>query len=310
MNWRFWKREDRTSNDYTSLLTQLVEAGASTGVAGVTSTAAVESAAGALSRAFAAATVEGPQWAKRAINPRTLAQIGRDLVMVGQSTHVIEVDGQGEVILLPAINTAFQSGGPDPRTWAALCTLAGPAQTISKMVPWYQMVWLPWGTVPSRPYAGVGPTSFASITAKLLAETERSLRDEAGGPITQILPGPRYDAMDPNADPDEDTVDPLARLRSDIKAVRGRALLTETTSAGWGEGKASAPGADWKQNRLGPMPPESMVQLRSQAFDAVLASCGVPPSLFTDADGTSQREGLRRWHMNVVVPIARCLEQD
>ena len=116
--------------------------------------------------------------------------------------------------------------------------------------------------------------------------------------------------MDPNADPDEDTVDPLARLRSDIKAVRGRALLTETTSAGWGEGKASAPGADWKQNRLGPMPPESMVQLRSQAFDAVLASCGVPPSLFTDADGTSQREGLRRWHMNVVVPIARCLEQD
>ena len=172
------------------------------------------------------------------------------------------------------------------------------------------LIWLTWGTSPQRPFAGVGPTTFASITAKLLAETERSLRDESGGPLAQILPIPRNDVMDPKADPDEDTTDPLAGLRSDIKSARGRALLTETLAAGWGEGRASAPLADWKAHRLGPAPPETMVQLRRQSFDAVLASCGVSPSLFSDAAGTGQREALRRWHMNVCLPLAKILEQE
>ena len=134
--------------------------------------------------------------------------------------------------------------------------------------------------------------------------------DESGGPLAQILPIPRNDVTDPDADPDEDTADPLAGLRSDIKKARGRALLTETVAAGWGEGKASAPQADWTARRLGPAPPEAMVQLRRQSFDAVLSSCGVPPSMFTDGAGTGQREALRRWHMNVCLPLAKILEQE
>ena len=311
MNWRFWRREpEKRAADYTSLLTQLYEAAAHTGIADANSTAAVEAAAGALSRAFSSATVEGPQWAKRAVNARTLGQIGRDLVLTGASTHVIEVSGQGEVLLLPATNISFQSGGPDPASWVAFVTINGPSESITRSVPFNGLIWLTWGTSPQRPFAGVGPTSFASITAKLLAETERSLRDESGGPLAQILPIPRNDVTDPDADPDEDTADPLAGLRSDIKKARGRALLTETVAAGWGEGKASAPQADWTARRLGPAPPEAMVQLRRQSFDAVLSSCGVPPSMFTDGAGTGQREALRRWHMNVCLPLAKILEQE
>ena len=311
MKWRFWRSKPETrERDYTSLLTSLYEAAAHTGVADVTSTAAVEAAAGFLSRALASGEIQGPEWAKRAINARTLGQIGRDLVLNGSSTHVIEVDNRGRVILLPATNIAFQSGGPDPRTWSAFVTMNGPGESVSRLIPWDGLIWVPWGTSPQRPYSGVGPTSWASITSKLLAETERSLRDESGGPIAQILPVPRYDEPDPDTDPDEDATDPAAGLRSDIKKARGRALLTETTGAGWGEGKASAPQSDWKAHRLGPMPPESMIALRRQTFDSVLASCGTPPPLFTDSDGTSQREALRRWHMNLVLPCARILEQE
>ena len=50
--------------------------------------------------------------------------------------------------------------------------------------------------------------------------------------------------------------------------------------------------------------------IRKDAFEAVLAACGVPPALFTDADGTSQREAARRWHLNLVLPLARMVEHE
>ena len=37
---------------------------------------------------------------------------------------------------------------------------------------------------------------------------------------------------------------------------------------------------------------------------------GTPPSLFTDADGTAQREAVRRWPLNLVIPVARILETE
>lgn len=51
-----------------------------------------------------------------------------------------------------------------------------------------------------------------------------------------------------------------------------------------------------------------MVRVRSDAFEAVLAATGTPPSLFLDSDGTSQREAIRRWHQNTVLPLARLLQ--
>ena len=77
-----------------------------------------------------------------------------------------------------------------------------------------------------------------------------------------------------------------------------------------GEGKASAPQRDWQASRLGPMPPESMATIRKDAFEAVLAACRTPPSLFVDSDGTSQHEAVRRWHLGAVLPLAKLLEHE
>ena len=53
-----------------------------------------------------------------------------------------------------------------------------------------------------------------------------------------------------------------------------------------------------------------MVKAADGAFNRVLAACGVPPAMFIDADGTSQREALRRWHLNTVMPLARQVEYE
>ena len=87
-------------------------------------------------------------------------------------------------------------------------------------------------------------------------------------------------------------------------------MLIETTSAGWGDGASGAPRKDWLVNRLGPHPPEAMEKIRAGVFNSVLAACGTPPSMFISDDGTAQREAVRRWHMNLVIPMAKILEHE
>ena len=104
--------------------------------------------------------------------------------------------------------------------------------------------------------------------------------------------------------------DQLRELKADLRTARGAALLVETVAAAWDEGRMAAPQRDWQASRLGPMPPESMATVRKDAFEAVLAACGCPPSRFMDAGGTAQREALRRWHLGTVMPLARLLETE
>ena len=56
---------------------------------------------------------------------------------------------------------------------------------------------------------------------------------------------------------DGSTDDPNAQLKLDLAAGRGRTLLVETTSAGHGEGRMSAPQQDWVSSRFGADPPRS-----------------------------------------------------
>ena len=64
---------------------------------------------------------------------------------------------------------------------------------------------------------------------------------------------------------DGSTDDPNAQLKLDLAAGRGRTLLVETTSAGHGEGRMSAPQQDWVSSRFGADPPLSLGSLRGDA---------------------------------------------
>ena len=304
-----WPFSRRTENreavgGYTEIISRLIEAQASGSTQQASATAAVEAAAGALSRAFMAATVEGPADVVEAVSPRTLGQIGRDLIRVGESLHVVRYMG-GRLRLIPC-STWYFEGDADPSTWLATCTAYGPSGSSTWRVPMDSVVFVAWGSPTSRPYHGLSPANWSADTSRLMANTERALADEAGGPVAQLLPVP----VDGGDGADEGS-DALSGLKRDIADARGRPLLVETTSGGWGEGAVNAPRADWKQARLGPQPPDAMIKLAAAAFSRVLAAAGVPPSLFVDdADGTAQREGLRRYHMGVVVPMARLLEAE
>ena len=303
MRWPWSKREHRDSGgDFSDAVVRLIEAQAAGTAADASSTAAVEAAAGALSRAMSSAEVVGEPWVRETVTPAFLGQVGRDLIRSGDSMHVIRMSVDGMVRLIPASSWHWE-GTHDPTTWTVRATAYGPSTSTTWNLPASGVVFVRWGSTPGQPYVGTGPLSWAHTTARLQSEAERSLADEAGGPLAQLLAIPQ----DGGDDTDDD---PLKMLKADIAGARGKALLIETSAAGWGEGRTAAPRQDWKQSRLGPMPPESMTKLRKDSFEAILSATGTPPSLFTDADGTAQRESLRRWHLNLVLPMARLVEHE
>ena len=302
MRWPWSKPERREAvGGYTEIISRLIESQAAGTTQQASATAATEAVAGLLSRSFASATVDAPDDIAEAVSPRCLAQIGRDLIRVGESLHVLRYMN-GRLLLIPA-STWYWEGGADPATWLCTATAYGPSGSSTWRVPMDSVVFVTWGSPTARPYHGLSPSSWSADTSRLMANTERSLADEAGGPVAQLLPVPQ----DGGDDGDDD---PLAMLRKDIRDAKGKALLVETVNAGWGEGKSAAPQADWKQSRLGPMPTDAMVALASGAFARVLAASGCSPALFDDSDGTSKREALRQWHMGVVRPLARQLEHE
>ena len=80
---------------------------------------------------------------------------------------------------------------------------------------------------PERPWEGVSPLGWAVATGTLAANLEHRLGEEAGGSVGHVVPIPQDGG-------DGEGTDPLAKLKTDIRAAKGRTFLAETTAAGWG----------------------------------------------------------------------------
>ena len=162
MRWPWQRREIRSAGGgYTDAVVAAIEAQASAEVADVSSTSAIEAAAGALSRAFASAGVEGPGWVRDAASPPWLAQVGRSLVREGASLLVVGMRG-GTVTLTPAASYNFEkAGGNDEHeeNWYCRATTYGPGSSTTRLLRRDRLVFVRWGTSPGTRYRGQGPTS-------------------------------------------------------------------------------------------------------------------------------------------------------
>ncbi len=121
-----------------------------------------------------------------------------------------------------------------------------------------------------------------------------------------VIPLPA-DAGGESDNPD-DAADPFAGLKAQIRDLRGRTGLVETTSSGFAEGRAAAPAQDWKPRRIGADPPEVLATLRDAVESTVLGCCGVPPDLARPGGRT--RESYRQWAASSVEPLARLVAAE
>ena len=266
-----------------------------------TAIAALEVAAGLYARSFAAATIE-PEGLADTVTADVRASIARELIRRGESVHLIEVD-RGAVRLTP-VGSWDIAGPADPSAWWYRADTFGPSGNLSRRVPGSAVVHCRYAHDPATPWLGVSPLGWARATGTLAANLETRLGEETGGTVAHVLPVPQ-DGGDGSAD------DPLADLKTDIRNAKGGTVLTETTSAGWGEGRAVAPAQDWQPKRIGANPPAVLPGLRADVFAAVLNACGVPAALaLANADGTAQRESFRRFLTTGLEPVGELVAAE
>ena len=299
MRWPWQKPEKREVEPFTDAVVAAIVAQASgTANATANATAALECAAGIWARAFASARVSP---ASNVITPEMLSLIARDLIRRGESMFLIEVRA-GRVVLVPAGSWDVR-GGWNPASWKYRLDLFGPSGNVTKFVSAASVLHFRYAFDPARPWHGLGPLAYASSTGALLGNLERTLSQEAGGPVGNVVPVP----ADGGDGSDNDN---LSGLKTDIANLKGGTALVETTQAGFDTGRSAAPQQDWQAKRIGANPPQVLQGLRSDAGMAVLSACGVPVSLMTDADGTSQRESWRRFVMGSIEPVSRCIAAE
>ena len=299
-------REVRENSPFTdAVVTGILRAVGGESQPGDTSAiAGLETAAGLFARAFAAAKVSPQSAYTEGLTPFILALIGRELVRRGECVLVPKMTVSG-LRLVPA-GTWDVRGGYDENDWTYRVDLFGASEHVSELLPSRAVIHLRYAVDPVTPWIGLSPLQWARLTGTLAANLEQRLGEEASAPVGQLLPIPQ----DGGADATEDDADPLAGLKADLKKLRGNTALVETTAAGWGEGQGSAPQADWKPRRMGADPPAALGELYGAAGREVLNVCGIPVSLATDADGTSQRESWRRFIMGAVEPVAGIIADE
>ena len=255
MRWPWSKREPerrQSGGGYTDAIVAALEAQASATVADVSSTAAIEAACGALSRALMSCEVEGPGWVRDAVSPDWLAWCGRAVVREGGALSSIDSRGD-RTVLTPIAFYNFESqtqlDDVDEETWLCRATAYGPSSSVTRLLPRGRLIFIRWGVGAGTRYRPRGPTSWASLTARLQGEVERSLADESGGPLAQLLTTP--EGTDTDSDDDSD---PWSDVRASLKGARGGLALLESVRTGGGDGPSAAPARDWMPARLGPAP--------------------------------------------------------
>lgn len=305
MKLAFWRRNGGPveTRGYSDTLTELLvarAAGSDDPSGSAHLTGAVEACAGLYARAFAGASVT-PEDAADPLTPSLLARIARSLIVAGESLHLIEVRG-GEVRLIPVGTWEVTGSNPDPRTWAYKVDLESPDGTTTVTRPAAAVLHVRYGEDASRPWQGVGPLARAGLSSDLLSALETRLKQEAGATSAYVVPDVTVDPNDPTS-----SASTTKTLRSDLKAAKGGIVLAPSMW-GYAGDAAGRPAADWGQRRIGAEPPDVLRLLRTDAGRSVMAACGCPESLFTDADGTAQREAWRRFCHGSVKPLARIVE--
>ena len=276
----------------------LTAANAAQGTADASETAAVIFGMGCLQAAFAMADIE-PEELRPTLTPMVLGGMAQQLSLRGNSVWDILVNEGDPFATLRAGTVETITGGPDPQGWLYQMAFQGPSDDQSLVRLYSDVIHARINADPMRPWQGFPALALAGVSARLLANVELRLSEEANARVGYLLNYP---------DGTSDTT--IAGIRGDIGAARGGVMLAETGGAGFRAGLPGGNSTDWRKTRLGAEIPATSLEARREAVRDILGAMRVPAVLLLGGDGASYREGYRQFLTMGVNPMAEVVAEE
>ena len=288
----FEKRQEGGS--YSDTIIAMIQAQAGGSSAAVGATAALESASGFVSRAFASADVSSTM--AGVLDPSTLGQIGRSMIRRGEYLGIIRMGLEDDTPRLAPVASYDIVGNENPASWIYSVSVPGPSQqsTIERL-PAAGVVHIRYSSDPTAPHRGVGPLQSAHLAARLSAEVSTALADELSGPRGSLLPLPNVSGDDAA----------ILALKGDVRTLKGGLAFVEGMADSYGTGPVGSAGSGWDTKRLGATIPNGSIEAARLAFAEVIAACGLSVALWDAAQGTAKREAYRQALHSVIAPLGR-----
>ena len=213
---------------------------------------------------------------------------GRDLLRAGNSVWVIDTS-TGVLQLHRAHKWDIRGTTPNPDTWVYDLELAVPSGNIKGTYSAPRVLHLRLASLPGADWNGQAPWQTAAISAEAMGEIERGIRDEG-----RTING-RVWTM-----PDGASQAQAQAMGRTITLMRGgKSLVAETTAAGFGQGKAQAPKADWTPIQSGQSHTLGNAAMKDSVEASIAAAYGVPAAyLNANATAPALREVKRLAFLN------------
>ena len=252
-----------------------------------TETAAVETAAGIIGRAFASATIN----TNAGITRRNLFDIGRSLVRNGEYVGLNFTSGLTEA----QIQQIY--GMYDRNEFVYDIRVNTPTEQQQGEYRGDEVVHIVYTHTDLTPYRGTAAHKIANLTSMMLFNLQSALKYELNTPQGFILPIPTRDGGSSTLD----------NLRNTIAQMKGRVATVESAqSLANTQGFQSQ--REWNTVRLGANPPETLISLLKNLREEII-NLWIPIALI-NSNGGSSREAWRQFLFGTIAPMANIVTEE
>lgn len=219
------------------------------------------------------------------VDPATLAAMGRDLLMKGETCWHIRADGSALALDQVAYWDELAGGRYHLH-------LARPSETETRKALEGEVLKLTINADPSQPWRGRSPWQMMGLSPALLAEIEKAVSNATAYTGKGLLPMP-------STIPEEQQQKAAVGLQSSSLAVVSSKADFAHQTGGHGS----------EFRRVDLTPDLSKADLNTFTTDLhyrLLAGCGIPPALVTaNGNAGAMREGYRLFALQTILPLAR-----
>lgn len=255
-----------------------------------TGLAIVEAAASLYSKTLSSADITAPPCVSRDL----LAYIGRELIRIGETAHLIEVD-DGMIRLIRAQSWDVL-GNDRPESWRYRLTLRGPTSSRTVLVPASRVIHQRWAESHEQPWQGVSPLQLASLDASTAWHITTAAGTAAAGSLGNILNMQLPTKTDFS---DTELKDLAENYQQKFEQLDGQTHFMITSEA---------PVAQIAE--LHGILDQALASYGESRELKLLAAMGLPASLMTASNSAAQREALRHFIHASLWPLSQLIAAE